>query len=119
MPLQGSIFSAVLADLLVAVSWPKPSQTLQGSPRESPGGSPKRNPSPAVPTGGSAAQAEHSSARGPGQGSAGSLPKVTMQRSNLATAALASHPFRPLYLSGGADIAQDSWCEFCMHNHHR
>ena len=95
--MQGSIFSAVLADLLGAVAWPKASQALQGSPRESPGGSPKRSPSPAAPPGPSTAQRE--------QSSASSVPCVTMQRSNLATAALASHPFRPLYLSGMARCA--------------
>ena len=88
---QGSIFSAVLAELLDAVSWGQP-KALRDSPANSPGASPRRGPL-ATPSGPAASPAASRSA-------SGALPKVAVQRSNLATAALAAHPFRPLYLSG-------------------
>ena len=86
--MQGSIFSAVLAELLDAVSWGQ-QKTPRDSPRDSPGSSPRRGPSPA-PSGLAASSG------------AAALPRVAVQRSNLATAALAAHPFRPLYLSGAS-----------------
>ena len=78
MAVQGSIFSAVLGELLDAVRWPQ--TPTSGSPAGSP--KPSRNPS-------------HSQAYG------SSPAAVSAQRSGIATAALAAHPYRPLYLSGG------------------
>lgn len=75
--MQGSVFSAVLGELLDVVRWP---QGTEGSPK-TPRGSPK-------PT------RQHSS-----QG--GSSPaRISAQRSSTATATLTAHPYRPLYLSG-------------------
>lgn len=45
-------------------------------------------------------QAPSSLAPAPTTPGAASLPKMAVHKSNLATAALAAHPFRPLYLSG-------------------
>ena len=77
---QGSVFSAVLGELLDAVRWP------HAPPDESPRGSPK--PSPA-----------------PSQGSSPS--RISALRSHTATATLAAHPYRPLYLSGARTCRLD------------
>ena len=86
--MQGSIFSAVLAELLDAVSWGQ-QRPARDSPADSPGSSPRKG----IPIGETGSPAASRAASGP-------LPKVAVQRSNLATASLAAHPFRPLYLSG-------------------
>ncbi|KAK9799814.1 hypothetical protein WJX73_002530 [Symbiochloris irregularis] len=78
--LKGSVFSAVLGELLDAVRWP--ATPVADSPRGSP--KPSRIPSQSL-------------------GSMGASPAaVSARRESIATATLAAHPYRPLYLSGSS-----------------
>ena len=76
---QGSVFSAVLGELLDAVRWPQSAAPGTPGADGSPKGSPKRSSNM----------------------SQGSSPaRISALRSSTATATLAAHPYRPLYLSG-------------------
>lgn len=88
--LQGSVFSAVMGELLDAVRWPANAST------DSPKGSPKpsRIPSQSLSSVGASPAA------------------VSARREAIATATLAAHPYRPLYLSGQCCLWQDCMCSF-------
>ncbi|CAL5224911.1 g7676 [Coccomyxa viridis] len=82
---KGSVFSALLTDMMEAVRWSGAST----------GGSPKGSPKAAralLPTTSSSALKPSNSP----------LSRVSISADKIATSALASHPYRPLYLSGCA-----------------
>jgi hypothetical protein len=109
---QGSLFSALLTDMMEAVRWPAQpaAASLRGSPRASPKAA-------AAPASAAAAQqrpsaaarvllaVSSSSALSP---SGSPNARVRTPAASIATVALTSHPFRPLYLSG-APLSSFLW----------
>jgi hypothetical protein len=112
--MQGSVFSALLTDMMEAVRWPATQQQQPPVTDDSGGGTGaalRTLTDPAAPTMAEAAQswaspkttarallsfASSSALRPSGSPNA----KVSASADKVATVALAAHPFRPLYLSG-------------------
>jgi len=90
------VFSALLADMLGAVAWPPNPWARRAAPAAGGAGAPGGPGGPASP-----AAAARSSALRPG-GSPGA--RVHAAAADIATVALAAHPFRQLYLSGARPV---------------
>ena len=104
---QGSVFSALLTDMMEAVRWGASSGV---SPRGSPkarerGPAPAQQAQPPPPPNLASRVLQAVSSSSALQPSSSPNAKVSAAAASVATVALAAHPFRPLYLSGARPAA--------------